>query len=538
MDIAQIRQAALNSLYAHKDHLDTLRKNTANSTHPPAGDEIRVVDVKQYTQPTTQGVSAHPVPQGVSLPTPPALPIVTTQPALSPMPPLTRQKPSPYPRQHAPPPPATSKPTFLGLLGGHPVYQSVFDLRRLGLRFDEILQQSGCSEEFLRHIFKQLGYSIESVVQTPMPPIPTPVAAVQQTQIQSQSSRTQPVMTFEQFRKTRSELNTPTPQTPPIGAAAFNPAYVVPVRSIPRFGEKSRRQKRLCIEISDSESDSASEGVVSKKHKDMSLEETRLEISRIRALIAQQNASSRNGTPSHEDSEASETNETAAIVEKSPLVEEAAGKLEYVVQIAAAAPKSGSPASPPLPVTPAISPEVQAYLNSKHIALESLSAVQLDKIVQIVKLKTLLQGEEDAFTTSLKSATQPHSIPQPDIPPPATRQPNQSDTEGIDASDRAPSSHSHQQQSQAAHVVSMANTEEQIGVTNELSGVGKRAWRGHGKIFTGGSGMAKSCIRFIFFLWCMLFFAWCTAIFRFSILASFFSSTSTRSMLLFYFSQH
>lgn len=501
MDISQIRQAALNSLYAHKDHLPA-----AHPAAHPADDEVQVVDVKQYhpsPQPTIpQGMLLpthnvpHPTAQGMSLPTPPA------------MPPLARQNPSPYPRQHAPPPPDVSKPTFLGLLGGHPVYQSIFDLRRLGLRFDEILQQSGCSEEFLRHIFKQLGYSIETVVQPPKP-APAAVAQVQAAQThshtQSQSPRTQPVMTFEQFRKTRSEMNTPAPRTPPVGAAPFPAVPIASIRSIPRFGEKSRRQKRLCIEISDSESDSEVDGVVAKRHKDMSLEETRLEIARIQALIAQQSASSRNGTPSHEDSEVSETtSEAAASVEKSPVDDEAVANLEPVVQIAAAAPRSqkASPASPPLAQqisTPSISPEVQAYLNSKNIALESLSAVQLDKIVQIVKIKTLLKGEEDAFTTSLMSATQPHKIPQPDIPPPATRQPNQSDTQGIDARGRAPVSHQPQQQDQTAHVVSMANTDYQIGVTNELSEL-STAWRGRGKCTRAEAEGQGSCSRLVFSL--------------------------------------
>ncbi|KAG5359814.1 hypothetical protein CJU90_5654 [Yarrowia sp. C11] len=355
------------------------------------------------------------------------------------MPPLARQKPSPYPRQHAPPPPAVPKPTFLGLLAGHAVYQSIFDLRRLGLRFDEILQQSGCSEEFLRHIFKQLGYSIESVVQqTPTPTPPAPVQTQTQTQTQKMSPRTQPVMTFEQFRKTRSELNTP---TPPVGATPSHTAPAAPSRTIPRFGEKSRRQKRLCIEVSDSESDD-DDAAPAKRHKDMSLEETRLEIARIQALIAQQNASSRDGTPSNGDSEASDVNMEPAVVET-------AVKPEPVAEVPAAPAKTGGPVEPPLPP---ISAEVQAYLDAKHIALDSLNAVQLDKIVQIVKLKSLLQGEEDAFTTSLQSATQPHKIPPSDRLPPATRQVNQSDIEGIDSRGRVPASLNDAQQDQSALV--------------------------------------------------------------------------------------
>ncbi|KAG5362917.1 hypothetical protein CJU89_2054 [Yarrowia sp. B02] len=425
MDISQIRQAALNSLYAHRDHLDSLRKKNALK----GDNDIEVIEVappaKPSPQPTTQT-------QCMTIPTPPALP---------PMLPLARQAPTPYPRQHAPPPPVVSKPTFLGLLGGHPVYQSVFDLRRLGLRFDEILQQSGCSEEFLRDVFKQLGYSIESVVAPKPAPAPAPA---------QKSPRAQPVMSFAEFKRSRSELNTP---TPPIGSGPFPPAPApAPVRTIPRFGEKSRRQKRLCIEISDSESDSEAERVVSKKHKDMSLEETRLEIARIQALIAQQSASSRNGTPiSHEDSEVSEESEAALSVDKSPITEEVDVKLEPVIAIA--------PLSLPVePSTPSISPEVQAYLNAKNIALESLSAVQLDKIVQIVKLKTLLQGEEDAFTTSLKTSTpqQPvlHKIPPPVIPSPAPRQLNPSEPEtGADSTKSLVPAHQQQpQQDQPAHV--------------------------------------------------------------------------------------
>lgn len=437
MDISQIRQAALNSLYAHKKHLDSLRHKT--------DDDIEVIDVK---------------------------PAMTKPMSL----PLPRQKPTPYPRQHAPPPPVGAKPTFLGLLGDHPVYQSVFDLRRLGLRFDEILQQSGCSEAFLRDVFKQLGYSVE----LPVGAVPKVVTKALTVPPPGVSPR---VMTFEEFRKTReasgtpSEPHTPSFHSPALTSHAFTPTISTPlvsVRSIPRFGEKSRRQKRLCIEISDSESDS--DDALAKKHKDMSLEETRQEIARIQALIAQTSGAKnghRESSEPNESSERSGTGEPSESHSEEEAVDVSATPVAASLAVSAAASPSlaHTKAVPSVPA-PQLDPSVAAYLAAKNIALDSLTPVQLDKIVQIVKLKTLLQGEEDAFTTSLQK------IPHTEIPSPAPRQPNSRDASGLDSEQGRDAA---QQPPQPARVVSMANTDERSveRVSNAFPGVFQAAFCGN-----------------------------------------------------------
>ncbi|ODQ67616.1 hypothetical protein NADFUDRAFT_82045, partial [Nadsonia fulvescens var. elongata DSM 6958] len=81
------------------------------------------------------------------------------------------------------PPQAESSDTpFADLLRSHPVYNAVFDLRRLGLSFDEILNQSGVKSDILRQIYTMMGYPVPPEVitsaQLPVPiGVPAPVSS-------------------------------------------------------------------------------------------------------------------------------------------------------------------------------------------------------------------------------------------------------------------------------------------------------------------------------------------------------------------------